>query len=398
MPRSEDMSLSDFVTDSTLVCEIAGMDECGLTSPRGRFAGKTNLPKVLLTSNPLMDRDLQKKLDNITLNQTRRVKTLEWNQRHFLVSQIFDENYNLRFTDSPKSYSNVRAYSGLNGRATSSIRSAHSIAEPPKAGALGLGIFMPPLPPSQRFVEKQKIRGAYPDIQKRATVGGDDVVKKNPQKVNSLSTNQSSLPVVYGSDYPRSTNIVQVGASAEKSYRRHNYSYTKANSTSKTAQSAYALPQTKSATLRKSKMCISLPDFNAVIQPVDANCDDAITIDEIDHCGPADTATNDTTSKRHHNSRDTQPEAVEILCQEDVVTKLTRTLPMSLMIKANRNINKEVQKRKNVMIARCKRARDVNTLEDPRWRQLERILLERSGGVPVSELQRASCLNVMGCE
>ena len=62
------------------------------------------------------------------------------------------------------------------------------------------------------------------------------------------------------------------------------------------------------------------------------------------------------------------------LCKPEVIKKITETLPMSLMIKANQNVNKVVYEKKKKMIARCRRIAERQVVSDPRYLALQQSL------------------------
>ena len=120
---------------------------------KSRIMTKTNLPKVLLASNPQMERELRKKLDSISLSQQRRERTLDWNQRQFLVSQIFDDDFNLRFTLHQRARMRETSAGGATERleriSVSRGKNDGVFADKSKKLTAGakLGIFLPPLHP-----------------------------------------------------------------------------------------------------------------------------------------------------------------------------------------------------------------------------------------------------------
>ena len=77
--------------------EMSGEEERGLKQPLIRIPGKTHLAAVLLNSNPWEQRDLDKKLKEITREQIQRQRALHWAQRRFFIEQVFDPELNLRF-------------------------------------------------------------------------------------------------------------------------------------------------------------------------------------------------------------------------------------------------------------------------------------------------------------
>ena len=63
-----------------------------------------------------------------------------------------------------------------------------------------------------------------------------------------------------------------------------------------------------------------------------------------------------------------------VVLEGDVITRLTRTLPETLMIKANQNINKIIDKRKQRMLRKSRDCSSRDTMQDPRWQKLASAL------------------------
>ena len=60
-------------------------------------ATKTCMASVILNSNPWEQRDLDRKLSRIQTERKRKERTLDWTQRRFYINQVFDQNQNIRF-------------------------------------------------------------------------------------------------------------------------------------------------------------------------------------------------------------------------------------------------------------------------------------------------------------
>ena len=279
-----------------------------------------SFPKVLLTSNPQIERDLQQRLSRISACQERRKRALESNQRIFLVAQIFDDDRNLRFTNSHSSHQRH-----ADGGVTSSR--SRDVADS------GLGIFLPPLPPEQRLIERQRLRSTTLD--NKATVRASrhsDSETKAPAERQQRDVNDSRL-------LPKSASRIM---------------YFTDDSLIKRQQTAVAG--------RYRSMSMPNVSQSAYLDTEVATLDDK---PRTVHFKPV-------------GARATYAENRKSLCDEHVIGHLTRTLPMSLMIKANQNINKEVNRRKSIMIARCQQARDVSMTDDPRWLKLQESLRQSS--------------------
>ena len=65
------------------------------------------------------------------------------------------------------------------------------------------------------------------------------------------------------------------------------------------------------------------------------------------------------------------------LLEGDVISRLTRTLPETLMIKANQNINKIIDKRKQRMLKKARDSSSRDIMQDPRWQKLESALSDK---------------------
>ncbi|CAD5119540.1 unnamed protein product [Dimorphilus gyrociliatus] len=83
--------------DERLLQELSGSDEKGVRQSVSRSSQKTALTSVLLSSNPWIQRDLNRKISKIDGQMKRRERTLDWNQRQFFIKQLFDADENLRF-------------------------------------------------------------------------------------------------------------------------------------------------------------------------------------------------------------------------------------------------------------------------------------------------------------
>lgn len=83
--------------EERLLQELSGSDEKGIRQSVSRNSQKTALTSVLLSSNPWIQRDLNRKISKIDGQMKRRERTLDWNQRQFFIKQLFDADENLRF-------------------------------------------------------------------------------------------------------------------------------------------------------------------------------------------------------------------------------------------------------------------------------------------------------------
>ena len=80
---------------------------------------------------------------------------------------------------------------------------------------------------------------------------------------------------------------------------------------------------------------------------------------------------------RQSQDWESESEEEQVLCEPEVIKSITSTLPMSLMMKANHNINKIVSEQKQKLIAQCKKVTEKNATSDPRFLALKQILQPR---------------------
>ena len=59
-----------------------------------------------------------------------------------------------------------------------------------------------------------------------------------------------------------------------------------------------------------------------------------------------------------------------LLLDADVITRLTRTLPQTLMVRANQNTNRIIDNHKQRMLRKARTSSSRNTMADPRWENL----------------------------
>lgn len=382
------------------MCYFTDFEGRGAKTPRSYLSGKSYLPKVLLTSNPLEERELQKKLTHITTGKTRRQRALEWNQRQFYISQIFDPDYNLRFNKELVRYtdqldSGLRT-SGISSRIRSSTAVCDSNEQRPDGRRVGLGVFMPPLHPSQRLIEKQKIPQSYQQQHKLITTGTADPNQKNGDQMNGqtayskrcvVGTSKRKLTKQRAIMQDDSTfmtpgerngiedvNVPSRNGSSVDSLSKVKFSRTvddnnnssNYHKTRKFSKSV-SLPDIQ---LTKSKTTFDLKENRPVTYGIENGADINFLDDEefpIDRHD--DVTANDVRRNGYHQ---------EVLCEDEVIDTITRTLPLSIMIKANQNINREVQKRRARLIEKCKNDRDKDTLNDPRWVELKKVLVTKT--------------------
>ncbi len=60
-----------------------------------------------------------------------------------------------------------------------------------------------------------------------------------------------------------------------------------------------------------------------------------------------------------------------VLCQDDVIGRLTSTLPAALMVRANQNLNKVIDQRKQRLLKKSRDRITRSSLLDPRWQNLQ---------------------------
>ena len=373
---------------------------------RSRIATKTSLPKVLLASNPQMDRELRKKLNSIQISQQRRERTLDWNQRQFLVHQIFDEDYNLRFTLHQNNRCLDKSVGQVSGRVGNVQHNGRSFEKSSKRMTTGakLGIFLPPLHPSQRLIERKHIRKTEttkkPTFFSRETDhnhqnnsfnGVDPIHQKLDQLEPKMSSNQNALTSLNAgkkskeleeksklSVYLTDESIESV---TSKAVRRRYFSAKEEVSVDDDQL------QTKMGRKVRSFSCVE--DISKV-KMEDTQKSELLLTQTL----PSDRDNPDSKIKSPTSIEDED----EVLCDDKIVTNLTRTLPISLMIKANKNINRVVAKRQRLMIDRCRQSYDKSLLSDPRWSELEGLLRERNKSAILKTRQDAQRALLLGYE
>ena len=73
------------------------------------------------------------------------------------------------------------------------------------------------------------------------------------------------------------------------------------------------------------------------------------------------------------------PRGEEELCDPQVISEITKTLPMSLMIRANQNVNKVVYDKKKKLIQKSKKIAEREVVSDPRYLALQNSLTKTKG-------------------
>ena len=207
---------------------------------------------------------------------------------------------------------------------------------------------MPPLHPSQRLIEKQKIPSSGSKAKQGliGTVSSPDLSYGKEQVVNGSGQKTYREKHINNLEVDHKSSSKDATRSKNNNVRQRRVTLASAKCTASTG---------------KLQKAASLPEI-PIYRPVTFESQQKSSLDQ----------ENSPPQNREKLSR--QNSQQEILCHDHVIVNLTRSLPLSVMIKANQNINKVVQKRKALMIERCRTARDRNTFEDPRWKELESIL------------------------
>ena len=395
-----------------------------------RIPGKTNLSNVLLISNPWAKRDLDKRLNQIHEERTRRNKILDWAQRHFFVNHVFDQDYKLRFTKDRRPVNGGRVPPGLLGQVSQLILSNGSttttrkppkrlqslevmdvtkgakepqlveVSEPanvgngdqpqsllcskpsdttqPCAEVQRLGIFLKPLPQSETG---QPISKSQTKVEQRRFKNKQEYPESD--KPNVLSTSTSSLKTISRSNKKISTlpPIVDLTTSSCSQHastisvigNKKNGKHLKNERRLKEVKSLEECKPKQRKILHKSSSFPPLKSQKSVliteVIPRDGSpeAESPLTLRS---CFMSDGSVTGSGS----GIRDQSDHGDGKLCEDGVILRITRTLPMSMLIRANQNVNKIVQVKKDKMLKKCREESQKNTLEDPRWLSLKATL------------------------
>ncbi len=389
-----------------------------------RLPGKTELATVLLTSNPWEERDLHRKLLQISKEKTRKGKLLEHSQRQFFINQIFDQELNLRF-------SKLDASLGDHSSEISSVaqnfprkdvqldnRKVHADQQDGKLPAIrkmSMGIFAPPVLVDPIKQNRKSKRLSHPPT------GTLNIDKANYDPKNSsvftfviptIESNRQKLPVL---SEAVSSDIAESGPDEEGNEEK---TINKGK-----ARLAHKLFLTREATSPRSMLTIpeAVSPYSIQSCPEQVLPHSILTIPVSDVDSPFGTINHDKSQKRKTLQRrkmfhlpkvdkgvstsqkqtgfgkitksETYPELDDSdvvsasdekeigleddeLCKEKVLTRLMRTLPGGLMVKANKNINKIILARKRQLKETSQKISRQDTLLDPRWQSLSNLLVK----------------------
>lgn len=405
-----------------------------------RLPAKTNLSNVLLTSNPWAKRDLDKRLLHLSEEKSRRSKILDWTQRHFFVNQVFDQDYNLKFTkDRPPLNSNVNRM-------------------PLPLGALGIeqeprhvtsSNLSQDVSSSQNKLPRAKQRehcvGHSDNVQNPqiAAISNHDNDIHNPQLDSSIedveqledstTSSSTSCSVDTGRRRP-SLEVQRLGIFLNpqvneprrppKAKQRHKLRKLKPKTDGEksdegatisiscdrklptlrlTTAALQSLNSTSESGLRKAQSTNTAPSSDQ--GKTECNrpriCHKASSFPQIKahrrvlltELSTEETGRRSPRPEPHVNyraslttfnstTRCTPPAPTSVqhvttprgdgkLCDDDVILRITRTLPMSMLIRANQNVNKLVEIKKEKMLRRCRQESQKDALSDPRWLRLK---------------------------
>ena len=397
-----------------------------------RIPGKTNLSNVLLISNPWAKRDLDKRLNQIHEERTRRNKILDWAQRHFFVNHVFDQDYKLRFTKDRRPVNGGRVPPGLLGQVSQlSLSNGGTTRRPPKrlqrlevmdvtkcakepqlveesepanvrsgdqtqsllcskpsvsdttqpcAEVQRLGIFLKPLPQNETG---QPISKSQTKVEQRRFKNKQEYPESD--KPNVLSTSTTSLRTISRSNKKISTlppivdlttsSCSQHASTISVSANKNNGKHLKNERRLKEVKSLQECKPKQRKILHKSSSFPPLKPQKSVliteVIPRDASPEpEAESPLTLRSCFMSDASV----SRSGSGIRDQSDHGDGKLCEDGVILRITRTLPMSMLIRANQNVNKIVQVKKDKMLKKCREESQKNTLEDPRWLSLKATL------------------------
>ena len=376
---------------------ISGLDERGVKPPLVRLPGKTALSAVLLSANPWEQRDLVKRLQQIQKEKTRKARSLEWTQRQFFVNQVFDTDLNLRFSKLLASKSagpsNIRSSGGLKEESVK----LPSIKRHP------LRIFASPMPQNRPKCPRRKKRNRTEEVHSARVVklpqldtqfnvdenGNklDDILhesieeQEEEQRSGSVDSgveevireeSQNECNGVVGDDNTR----VKLDPLDEPDQA------TDAKGIGEGDRETYGITNRDALDDNDNDERASRASFASIV--------DDLSGDEKEFGNP---------HEKSHSSLSSEESGYDDLCKPAVITRLTRTLPATLMLKANQNINKVIFERKRTMLQKSKAASLRNTFVDPRWESLESSLVTENDSLKIySEWNwKQTCLQ-MGAE
>ncbi|KAK2150269.1 hypothetical protein LSH36_414g00053 [Paralvinella palmiformis] len=375
--------------------ELSGSTERGITIPMIRIPGKTHLSSVLLMNNPWADRDLDRKLDYIEKERERRQKVLDWNQRHFFASQIFDPECRLRFTakrrefagqpEAEPTYGNMACKTmPKNTHTRTKVKVGENDSDDDAEVEYG-GIFAKPLEWNlphrnhRKATVRTKGKSGHPPkrgyVTDRPEADRGGSVKPRRDQPRSLTAEQQggrkrappklALPDIgstFKTEIPRDGDIT---SSPEPDAKMR-------------------------GPFLVRKLSAELSDLEEVASSGSSDPDQfvstlhrSLTLPQIDRRGDVDVDWS-----RDDGSSDAEGPVApprDSICDQGLITKLTKTLPTALLIKANSSVNKMVAMRKTRMLEKCRQICGRDLFKDPRWRALKETLVTTDGNSLSSE-------------
>ena len=357
--------------------DMSGEEERGIRMPIVRIPdGKTRLSSVLLKSNPWEKRDLERKLRHLHTQNGRRLKNLDWNQRKFFISKVFDHESKLRFPSSAREYYTADS---------SEERSNHN---------------QTCIDETDSQTGKREIYNRFNSLTRRKEDLNDT---RGHNKGTNITVNK--LPTLH-------TSKIQDGIfsvpSKMKGISKH------AGEQKKRELNELRLPQISSFRhTDRPTSSISLPPLlnnrSTKLQKEDAVDNEGtripiqIDINKASHklrsfttldISPSNQGVesykankNETYNELRLPMIENLPPQCELdkdreyvedgsssLCDVNIINRLTKTLPADLMVRANEITNRTIVKRNEQLLLKSKRISTMDALKDPRWKLLQQTL------------------------
>ncbi|CAH1791098.1 unnamed protein product [Owenia fusiformis] len=354
----EEMEIPD---EAFFLDQLSGSEERGVANPPIRIPIKTHLKDVFLKTNPWHDRKLHTIIDQLDKEKRQKLDALNWAQRQFFVSSVFDHDKLHFVTDKSNEEQIETSEKQKLGRDCDHF--------PP----LKAGIF------AQTSVVKESIDSKHGTEQQneeiRDTVRSQEqtemtrtqslpllgVLRQPPAELNSAKlacspklTKRTSLP-----DIKLKNPTPSINALGHKGIRKTittNYeSLNDLHALGETRPgSAYALPRIR--TKQGSVQHTSIHGKNDVL---DAPLHNAPPIIE---------------TSRYHKKDCSSEDRKDELCDDKIIHRLFCTLPEHLKEVANVKSNEITTKIRNEMISRTKKKCNGEALLDERWKALVHAL------------------------
>lgn len=330
--------------------------------PTVRLPAKTQLPTVLLASNPWEQRELDKKLDQLQLQRMRKLSSLQWNQRQFFISYLFDGNSNLKYnTDGMnKSKGDKRETSASSTLESSSARPRRRKRAKNER--------------SQTFIDTLQNSNTLQTDTDEVTVVSD----ANKAQLNG-DVNDVALQVPVNEDERASLSrqtCLPVISLPEKDNRNINSSKSDIDSASlpdikRTSNNYWSLTGPRTAentcvdsfnatTSHQNLMTSELPKLvtQSHQRETTFSNDNVVDPDNLESISVTDAKQDSNVSTDKHS----------------LYRSYVKLLPTRLMIKANEQASKPINDKKQKLLDRSRRKANRNTLEDPRFQKLQETL------------------------